>query len=265
MSGKVWLVGAGPGDPELLTLRALRVLRAADVVAYDELVSSEILALANRDAELLAVGRRADARTRMRTVLDPAVIERAQAGKSVVRLKGGDPMIFGRAGEELELLVAAGIPTEVVPGVTSGLAAAAAFGIPLTHRDLASSITLATAHPRADGALVLHNLPRTGTLVLYMGLARIEAIAEGLVQIGWEASTPAAVVSQASLPGERAVFGTLRSIAAEVSAAALPTPAIIIVGAVVASASAFGEIAQRAKELPEARAHLDALGSPPLA
>jgi uroporphyrin-III C-methyltransferase len=265
--GKVWLVGAGPGDPELLTLRAARLLARADVVAYDELVPPEILALVRPDAELLAVGRRADARAAPRTVLDPRVLDRAREGRCVVRLKGGDPLVFGRAGEELELIVAAGIPVEIVPGVTSGLAAAAAVGIPLTHRDSSSSITIATAHPRADGALVLGNLPRGGTLVLYMGLGRVEAIVESLTVAGWDPATPAAVVSQASLPGERAVFAPLSGLADAVRDAALPTPAIIVVGAVVAerrigSSTRRVERDEAAEQLGEAGAHDRPLRAP---
>ncbi len=267
-TGKVWLVGAGPGDPELLTLRAVRLLARADVVAYDELVSPEILALVRPEAELLAVGRRADSRARPRTVLDPLVIERALEGKTVVRLKGGDPLVFGRAGEEMELIAARGVPVELVPGVTSGLAAAAAFGIPLTHRDLSSSITIATAHPRADGALVLGGLPRGGTLVLYMGLGRVAAIAEALVVAGWDPRTPAAVVSQASLPTERAVFAPLAALAEAVARAELPTPAVIVVGAVVAEAAGWlaatsvAEAAQPAEQLAEAGAHGRPVGAP---
>ena len=245
VSGKVWLVGAGPGDPDLLTVKAARLVAGADLVAYDELVPQAILDLASPAATLLPVGRRGNGFRRHDGVVHPEVVRRARAGDTVVRLKGGDPYIFGRGGEEVEILVAVGLEVEVVPGITTALAAAASQRLPLTHRDEASSVTLATAHASAGEAAL--DLPHTGTLVLYMGLGKLEAIAAQLVVHGRPATQPAVVISQVGLAGERAVYGTLGTIAQLATAAALATPAIIIVGDVVAHAD---ELRQRAAEEP---------------
>jgi uroporphyrin-III C-methyltransferase len=232
--GKVWLVGAGPGHPELLTVRAHRLLTAATVVAYDELVSSEVLALAPEGAERIPVGRRAKGCRHHEARIHPAVIERALQGHDVIRLKGGDPFIFGRGGEEAEELAAARIPFEVVPGISAALAAAAAAQIPLTHRDAASSVTLATAHASNGDPVLDSNVTPEGTLVFYMGLARIAETCRGLVASGRRPQTPAAVVSRATLPGETLVVGTLADIADRVREAAVVAPALLIVGDVVA-------------------------------
>jgi len=234
--GKVWLVGAGPGDPELLTVKALKLIQSADLVAYDELVPPAILAECNPTATMLPVGRRGNGFRRHDGVVHPDVVRRARAGDRVVRLKGGDPYIFGRGGEEVEILVAVGLEVEVVPGVTAALAAAASQRLPLTHRDESSSVTLATAHATEGDTTALDDLPRRGTLVLYMGLGSLDAVAHGLVARGRPASQPVVVVSQAALPTERAVYGTLATISSLVASAALPTPALIIVGDVVARA-----------------------------
>jgi uroporphyrin-III C-methyltransferase len=236
--GKVWLVGAGPGDPELLTMRAHRLIREADVVAFDELVSPEILALAPASAELIPVGRRAAGCRHHEARIHPDVIVRALEGHEVVRLKGGDPFIFGRGGEEAEELAAARVPFEVVPGISAALAAAAAAHIPLTHREAASSVTFATAHAAGgDGDPRLASaLPERGTVVLYMGLGRLEATLASLVAAGRPPETPAAVVSRASLPTSRTVTGTLATLAARVREEGLEPPAVVIVGPVVARA-----------------------------
>jgi uroporphyrin-III C-methyltransferase / precorrin-2 dehydrogenase / sirohydrochlorin ferrochelatase len=233
--GKVWLVGAGPGDPELLTVRAFRLLATAPVVAYDELVSPAILALARADAERIAVGRRAGGCRHHEARIHPLVVLRALEGKEVVRLKGGDPFVFGRGGEEAEELAAARIPFEVVPGISAALAAAARTGIPLTHRDCASALTLATAHAARDDEVDLGgSVPREGTVVFYMGLTRIGATCAALVAGGRPAETPAAVVSRATLPDERTLVGTLADIAERTRDAGLEPPALLIVGEVVA-------------------------------
>jgi uroporphyrin-III C-methyltransferase len=233
--GKVWLVGAGPGDPELLTVRAARLIARADVVAYDELVSPEILGMARPDAERIAVGRRAKGCRHHEARIHPLVVVRALEGKEVVRLKGGDPFIFGRGGEEAEELVAARVPFEVVPGISAALGAAARVGIPLTHRECASSVTLATAHAaQDDGVDLVGQVPREGTIVFYMGLSRLAATCAALVTNGRSPSTPAAVVSRATLPGERVVVGTLADVAALADAATLDAPALLVVGEVVA-------------------------------
>jgi uroporphyrin-III C-methyltransferase len=234
--GKVWLVGAGPGDPELLTVRAHRLVARARVLAYDELVSPAILALAPADAERIAVGRRAGGCRHHEARIHPLVVVRALEGHDVVRLKGGDPFVFGRGGEEAEELAAARVPFEVVPGISAALGAAASAGIPLTHREHASSVTLATAHAASDdGTPALDaNVPREGTLVFYMGLGRIEATCAALVAGGRAPGTPAAVVSRATTPDERVVTGTLADIAGRVREAGLEPPALLVVGDVVA-------------------------------
>jgi len=232
--GRVFLVGAGPGDPELLTMRAHRLLTTAGVVAYDELVAPAILALIPPGAERVAVGRRRGTCPEAPPI-HPLVLERALEGRDVVRLKGGDPMIFGRGGEEAAELAALHIPFELVPGVSAALGAASYAGIPLTHRDAASSVSFVTAHKRHDagdddlGARV----PREGTVVLYMGLSTLRETAESLVRAGRSASTPVAVVSHATLRTQREVVGTLADIADLVLGAELPAPALVIVGDVV--------------------------------
>ncbi len=232
--GKVWLVGAGPGDPDLLTVKAHRLLTAATVVAYDELVSTAVLALVPDAAERIPVGRRASGLRYHDGRIHPQVVERAREGLDVVRLKGGDPFVFGRGGEEAEELAAAGVDFEVVPGISAALGAAATANIPLTHRDCASSVTLATAHAATGDAAIASNVTADGTLVFYMGLARMEETCGGLLASGRRPSTPAAVVARATLPGARVVVGTLASIAAQVRDAAVEGPALLIVGDVVA-------------------------------
>ena len=233
--GKVWLVGAGPGDPELLTLKAMRALSHADVVCFDELVSAEILALAPARAERIPVGRRAHGCVHNAERIHPVVIERALAGKTVVRLKGGDPLIFGRGGEEAEELAAARVPFEIVPGISAALGAAASTGIPLTHREAAASVTFATAHgAKGDGDPSLaRTVPPTGTVVLYMGLGRLAETAASLIASGRAPETPVAVIEKATRPDQRVVEGTLASIEARVRAAGLEPPALVIVGEVV--------------------------------
>lgn len=237
--GKVWLVGAGPGDPELLTLKALRALSHADVVCFDELVSPEILALAPARAERIPVGRRAHGRVHNAERIHPIVIERALEGKTVVRLKGGDPLIFGRGGEEAEELAAARVPFEIVPGISAALGAAASTGIPLTHRDAAASVTFATAHAKegADGSFdpqLARTVPGSGTVVLYMGLGRLGPTARALIEAGRPAATPVAVIEKATRADQRVVEGTLADIETRVRAAGLEPPALVVVGEVVA-------------------------------
>jgi uroporphyrin-III C-methyltransferase len=244
--GKVWLVGAGPGDPELLTVRAHRLLSSASVVAYDELVPASILALAPAAAERIPVGRRAGGCRHHEARIHPLIVERALEGNDVVRLKGGDPFVFGRGGEEAEELAAVRVPFEVVPGISAALGAAAAAGLPLTHRECAASVTFVTAHARghagsdaaggeADGAAhLLANIPHDGTLVFYMGLGRLEETCAALVVGGRSPATPAAVISRATLPDSRMVIGTIATITARVREANLDAPALLVVGEVVA-------------------------------
>lgn len=232
--GKVWLVGAGPGDPDLLTVKAHRLVSQADVLAYDELVSPEILALAPEAAERIPVGRRAQGCRHHEARIHPLVVVRALEGREVVRLKGGDPMVFGRGGEEAEELAAARVPFELVPGISAALGAAASTGIPLTHRDVASSVTFATAHAatgEVDLDLATHG---SGTIVFYMGLGRMEVTCASLIAGGRRSDTPAAVVSRATRPDQRVVVGTIADIAARARAQAVEAPALLLVGEVVA-------------------------------
>jgi uroporphyrin-III C-methyltransferase len=231
--GKVWLVGAGPGDPELLTVRAHRLIASADVLAYDELVSPEILAIAPATAERIPVGRRASGCRHHDARIHPLIAQRALEGRDVVRLKGGDPFVFGRGGEEAEELAAARVPFEVVPGISAALGAAAAAAIPLTHRECSASVTFVTAHAASGEPDVIANVPAAGTLVFYMGLARIAETCAALVSTGRAATTPAAVVSKATRPDSRIVIGTLADIADHVREAAIEAPALLIVGDVV--------------------------------
>ncbi|HEV3190790.1 MAG TPA: uroporphyrinogen-III C-methyltransferase [Polyangiaceae bacterium] len=232
--GKVWLVGAGPGDPELLTVRAHRLLQRATVVAYDELVTPAILALAPESAERIAVGRRANGCRHHEARIHPLVVERALEGKEVVRLKGGDPLVFARGGEEAEELAAALVPFEIVPGISAALGAAATANIPLTHRECASSVTLATAHVAQDHEGIAPVAPREGTLVFYMALGRIDETCAALVRSGHTTNTPAAVISRATMPDAQVVVGTLADIAPRVREAGVQAPALLIVGDVVA-------------------------------
>jgi|CZKU01.1.fsa_nt_gi uroporphyrin-III C-methyltransferase/precorrin-2 dehydrogenase/sirohydrochlorin ferrochelatase len=232
--GKVWLVGAGPGDPELLTVRAHRLLASARVVAYDELVPPAILSLAPADAERIPVGRRASGCRHHEARIHPLIVQRAVEGHDVVRVKGGDPFVFGRGGEEAEELAAARVPFEVVPGISAALGAAAAAAIPLTHRECAASVTFVTAHASQGEPDVAATVPPEGTLVFYMGLARIEETCAALVSSGRSPSTPAAVVSRATLPDSKLVIGTIADIAKRVRAGRIEAPALLIVGEVVA-------------------------------
>ncbi len=225
--GFVYLVGAGPGDPRLLTIRALELMRSAEVVAYDELVPPQILSLAPVQAELLAVGRRhGHGKTEYR--LHPMVLERARAGRTVVRLKSGDPLIFGRGAEEAEELAEAGIPFEIVPGVSAALGAAAYAGIPLTDRRYASQVALATGHC-AEGDVSNSR----ETLVLYMAVHRLAENLQRLIAQGRAPSTPAAYIAAATTPEQHVISGTLADLAQQVASEDRSGPALVIVGDVV--------------------------------
>jgi uroporphyrin-III C-methyltransferase len=236
--GKVWLVGAGPGDPELLTVRAHRLLSECKVLAYDELVSAEILVIAPASAERIPVGRRANGCRHHDEKIHRLVVDRALAGHDVVRLKGGDPMVFGRGGEEAEELAKHGIPFSIVPGISAALGAAASTGIPLTHREAASSVTFATAHAsKGDGDPKLAvTLPITGTVVLYMGLGRLAETTSSLIAAGRAPTMPAAIVASATRPEQRVVIATLETLVDAAKQADLQPPALMIIGDVVARA-----------------------------
>ena len=232
-NGEVVLVGAGPGDAGLLTLNALQAMQAADVVLYDALVSTEILELVRRDAEKVSVGKRAGAHQVQQEETNRLLVAYAQQGKRVVRLKGGDPFVFGRGGEECQVLVQAGIPFRIVPGVTAGLGATAYAGIPLTHRDYAQTALFITGHCRPDGdQLHWQTLARGNqTLVIYMGTIKAEEISRELIAHGRAADTPVAVISQGTQSTQSVRTGTLQQLAA--LAADAPTPALMVIGEVV--------------------------------
>jgi uroporphyrin-III C-methyltransferase/precorrin-2 dehydrogenase/sirohydrochlorin ferrochelatase len=234
--GEVTLVGAGPGDPELLTLKALRALQDADVILHDRLVSPAILDLARRDATLIGVGKTAGCKSTSQQDINALLVEHARRGSRVVRLKGGDPFIFGRGGEELETLVRAGIPFSVVPGITAALGIGAYAGIPLTHRDHAHSVTFVTGHADKDGREPdWRALGAPGaTAVFYMGLARLSIIVQKLTDHGAPGTLPAALVAHGTLPEQRVVTATLGSIVAAAATAELESPALLIIGEVVA-------------------------------
>ena len=233
--GHVYLVGAGPGDPELLTLRGARLVAGADVVVYDNLVAPALLDLAPAAAERIYVGKKAADHSLPQEAINALLVRLAQAGKSVVRLKGGDPFIFGRGGEEMEDLLEAGITVEVVPGVTAAAGVAAYAGIPLTHRDHAHSVVFTTGFLK-DGALDL-DWPllahRGQTLVIYMGVSRLAEICAQLVAHGLPATTPVAVIERGTTHAQRIVKAELATLADEVLRAGIRPPSLTIVGDVV--------------------------------
>ena len=242
MPGKVTLVGAGPGDPGLLTRKGLEALQGADVVVYDRLVSPEILALMPETAQQIDVGKQAARHPVPQEEINRILLEKAQAGHTVVRLKGGDPFLFGRGGEELELLAAHGVAFEEVPGITSAIAAPAYAGIPVTHRDCCSSLHIVTGHQRAGKELDVdfEALVRTkGTLVFLMGVSALGAIVAGLLGAGMDRDTPAAVVERGTTPAQRRISAPLGDLPAAAEAAGVVSPAVIVVGGVCALAEQF--------------------------
>ncbi len=235
-TGRVALVGAGPGDPELLTLKALRLIQSADVIAYDRLIDGRILAHAPADAELIDVGKVVGESGRSQLDINRTLVDRASNGRSVVRLKGGDPFVLGRGGEEAEALQAAGIPFEIVPGVTSAIAAPAYAGIPLTHRDHASSFTVVAGSTASAGSEEVDwdaIAAVGGTLVVLMGWRNLETIVSGLLAGGKPADTPAAIVTWGTLPWQTTVAGCLGSIVEQAKSAGLGAPAAVVIGSVV--------------------------------
>jgi uroporphyrin-III C-methyltransferase/precorrin-2 dehydrogenase/sirohydrochlorin ferrochelatase len=235
-AGMVYLVGAGPGAADLLTLRALRLLGEADVIVHDRLVPEAVLDMARRDAERIFVGKARANHCMPQAEINALLARLAREGRRVVRLKGGDPFIFGRGGEEAAALAEAGIAHEVVPGVTAALACAAAAGIPLTHRAVARAVTFVTGHTR-DGRLDLDfvALARPGqTLAVYMGLCTLPALRDGLVAAGLDAATPSALIESGGTPAMRVLTGTLASIVRDAPGWAGPGPALVLIGEVVA-------------------------------
>jgi uroporphyrin-III C-methyltransferase len=235
--GKVFLIGAGPGDPELLTLKAVRALGACDVLFVDDLVNPAVLAHARPDARRIASGKRGGCRSTPQAFIERSMIRCARTGATVGRVKGGDPFVFGRGGEEVLALAAAGIEVEVVPGITAGCAVPAALGIPVTHRDFSRGVTFVTGHTRSGAALDYQALARSGTtLVVFMGLAALPDIAAGLLAAGMNADTPACAISHGTLPEQRSVISTLEHLPRE--AAGLASPVLLVIGEVVSLAKA---------------------------
>jgi uroporphyrin-III C-methyltransferase / precorrin-2 dehydrogenase / sirohydrochlorin ferrochelatase len=232
-AGEITLVGAGPGDAGLLTLRGLQVMQLADVVLYDHLVSDEVLELVRRDADRICVGKRAGAHSVSQEETNQLLVKLALEGKRVVRLKGGDPFIFGRGGEELQAAQAAGIPFQVVPGITAAAGATAYAGIPLTHRDHAQSVLFITGHCRADSnGIDWPSLARARqTLAIYMGTVKAAEIAAGLIEHGRDPATPVAVIGRGTRQDQQVLTGTLAQL--EALAASAPTPALLVIGEVV--------------------------------
>jgi uroporphyrin-III C-methyltransferase/precorrin-2 dehydrogenase/sirohydrochlorin ferrochelatase len=233
--GEVFLVGAGPGDPELLTIRALRLIQSADVVVYDALVSEGVMALVPTKAERIYVGKTRANHTLPQEEINALLIKLSLLGKSVVRLKGGDPFIFGRGGEEIETLTENDIPFQVVPGISAANGVSSYAGIPLTHRDYAQSVTYTTGHLK-DGTVNLDWAALTRphqTVVIYMGLGGLEAICRNMIKNGLKADMPAAVIQQGTTKNQRVVTGTLTTLTHLVTEAKLQSPCLIIIGEVV--------------------------------
>ena len=265
--GRVYLVGAGPGDPGLLTARALELIAEADVVLYDRLIPASALDGARADAELLFVGKEGGGPSVPQEQTEAVMVARAQEGKAVVRLKGGDPFVFGRGGEEALTLRGAGIGFEIVPGVTAGVAASAYAGIPVTHRGVASAVALITGHEDPDKdetAIDWHALAAfPGTLVLYMGVRRLPHIAASLIAAGRSPSEAAAVIEKGTLPGQRTVSATLETIAEAVAQSGIRPPSITVVGPVAALAEDLAWLAPsplRGRTIAVTRARAQASG-----
>src|SRR5215211_9237612 len=247
--GIVYLVGAGPGDPGLITARALELIESADAILYDRLIPAVALQGARPDAELRYVGKQPGDASVAQERIHEEMVERARRGLSVVRLKGGDPFVFGRGGEEAEALAEAGIEFEVVPGVTAGVAAPAYAGIPVTHRDEASAVAFVTGHedPAKDETALdwdaLGKFP--GTLVLYMAVGRAAEIATRLIEAGRDPAEPAAAVERGTLQGQRTVSGSLEGLGGAVAEAGIRAPAILLVGPVAARRESLAWLEER--------------------
>ena len=233
-SGKVYLIGAGPGDPELMTLKAARVLGTADVILVDELVNRGCLAHARSDARVIEVGKRGGCTSTPQEFIERLMALHARRGEIVARLKGGDPFVFGRGGEEMQALVAAGIEVEVIPGITSGIGVPATLGIPVTHRCLARGVTLVTAHTKDGAEPNWEALVRSAaTLVVYMGVARLAHIVQQLGDAGMSPAMPACAIENGTLGNQRQVVSVMSNLESAVRAERIGSPAIIVIGEVV--------------------------------
>jgi uroporphyrin-III C-methyltransferase len=233
MTGKVYLIGAGPGDPDLITVKALKALQTADVVLLDDLVNRDLLQHAPA-ARVIEVGKRGGCKSTPQHFINRMMVALAEQGQTVVRLKGGDPFLFGRGGEEILALRSADIPLEVIPGITSGVAAPASIGIPLTHRELSHGVTFITGHTQNEDAPDWRALVQgRTTLVIYMGMKRLPTIVTDLLAAGISPETPAAAIQQGTLPQQRQVVSTVAQLPMAVQQEGLGSPGIIVVGDVV--------------------------------
>ena len=241
---RVFLVGGGPGDPDLLTIKALKIIQRADVIVYDALITPEILALGNKDAEYICVGKKAGNHTLVQEKINQLLVDLANKGKVVCRLKGGDPYIYGRGGEEAQLLAKNNIPYQVIPGITAAAACSASVGIPLTHRDYAQSLQFVTGHLKKSSVTGQSNERDSGpnwqslasanqTLVIYMGVLQSQEIKQQLIKHGRSADTPVAIIEKGTRPDQRVVIGTLNTLDELVQTHKIGSPALIIVGEVV--------------------------------
>jgi len=245
--GEAWIVGAGPGDPELLTLKAARLLGAAEVVVHDRLVAPAILEMARRDAQFISVGKQAGKPSIQQQEINDLLVQLVRAGKRVCRLKGGDPFIFGRGGEEIEALEAAGLPWQVVPGITAASGCAAAAGLPLTHRNISRAVILATAQGADDYQPDWNGLARAGqTVVFYMAVSQLPVISRELMRAGRAATCPAMLIENGSTAQERRIRGTLQTLPQMAISAGVISPALLIIGEVVDLASSQESIQEAA-------------------
>jgi uroporphyrinogen III methyltransferase/synthase len=228
--GKVYLVGAGPGDPELITVKGMKLIQQADAIVYDFLIDERLLSFARKDAELICAGKSSSRHTMKQEEINRLLAEKAKEHSIVVRLKNGDPFVFGRGAEEAASLAEQGIPFEVVSGVSSAIAVPASAGVPLTHRDYASSVAIITGHRRDDEELMIAN---ADTLVFLMPVANLERIAEKLLEQGRSPETPCALIEKGTLPGQKVVQGNLANIFNDSKAQDIKAPAVFVVGEVV--------------------------------
>lgn len=242
MTGKVYLIGAGPGDPELITIKALKTLQAANVILIDDLVNRDLLQHAPQ-ARVIEVGKRGGCKSTPQHFINRMMVALAEQGQIVARLKGGDPYLFGRGGEEVLALRTAGIPVEVIPGITSGIAAPASIGVPVTHRELSHGVTFITGHTQNGEPPDWHALVKGGTtLVIYMGMKRLPAIVTDLLAAGMAPDTPAAAIQQGTLPQQRQIVSTVSMLPMAVQQEGLTSPGIIVVGDVVRLAYSKGTL-----------------------
>ncbi|KAI8534296.1 hypothetical protein RHMOL_Rhmol10G0079300 [Rhododendron molle] len=255
--GNVFLVGTGPGDPELLTVKAVRVIGSADLLLYDRLVSNEVLDLVGPEARLLYVGKTAGYHSRTQEEIHELLLSFAEAGATVVRLKGGDPLVFGRGGEEMDFLQQQGIEVQVIPGITAASGIAAELGIPLTHRGVANSVRFLTGHSRKGGKdplfVAKNAADPDSTLVVYMGLSTLPSLAVKLINHGLPPDTPAAAVERGTTPQQRMVLAELKDLADEIALAELVSPTLIVIGKVVSLSPFWPHSSKEAPALVEAR------------